>query len=333
MDYDNPQFIAAVKRILRDGMAHLADSLNDLKDAVHAHWQADAKSYQTKPISVADLRTDVPISVKTYAQRSTKERVWGLTKGALEIAVAVAVITYTVVSYEQWKELAKANDVAMSNFRRERIDSNEQSKESQKQTAAAQESARAAQRSVELTVAQFQIDQRPFISIAEYQLLSPDSNEQISSPIVGKPLFVNVIFKVFGKSIAFHTITHRHIIFGDSAIEPRYEPPDKDKDRIGDSFAPGDTQSMTAVTVKDTYATESAGVNHNDLVAWDGSYPIVIFGRITYKDSAENEFCTPYMTKLLPSGAWLRIEGMKKGPIRETVNLCPHSKEIIWKKR
>jgi|HubBroStandDraft_4_1064222.scaffolds.fasta_scaffold139158_2 hypothetical protein len=112
MDYGNPQFIAAVKKILRDSGAQLTSSFNDLKNAVHAHWQADEERYQTKPVSVSDLRADVLISVKTYAQRAVKERIWGFTKGVLEVVVAIAVVGYTIVSYRNWLEQIDATNFA-----------------------------------------------------------------------------------------------------------------------------------------------------------------------------------------------------------------------------
>lgn len=112
MDYDNPQFIAAVRKILKDCLTQLSNSFNDLKESVSAHWQADEKRYQTKPVAVTDLRTDVPISVKTYAQRDTKERIWGVIKGALEVVVAIAVIGYTAISYENWLQQIDATNFA-----------------------------------------------------------------------------------------------------------------------------------------------------------------------------------------------------------------------------
>lgn len=95
MEYDNPQFIAAVKKVLRDSMARLADSIESLKNAVSAHWQADEERYQTKPVTMADLRTDVPIRVLTESRRTKPAIVWSYIIGALEAGAFIAVIFYT----------------------------------------------------------------------------------------------------------------------------------------------------------------------------------------------------------------------------------------------
>jgi len=101
MDYDNPQFIAAVKQILRDGLTHLTNSLNNLKDSVSAHWQSDEKRYQTKPVTVADLRTDVPIPVENKTKKTVPEWAWAIFKSTLEIAGIAAVVIYTAVAYRR----------------------------------------------------------------------------------------------------------------------------------------------------------------------------------------------------------------------------------------
>lgn len=91
-----------------DGVAQVADSLKDLKDSVHAHWEAEEKRHETKPVSVADLRTDVPIQVQTEPKRSKPENVWRYIIGTLEAAAFIAIIVYTIVAYNQWHEMIKA---------------------------------------------------------------------------------------------------------------------------------------------------------------------------------------------------------------------------------
>jgi hypothetical protein len=110
MEYDSPLFIAAVKKILRDSVQHLADGIENLKNAVSAHWQADEKRYQTKPITTADLRTDVPIPIENKTKKTIPEWVWVVFKGALEIAGVLAVILYTIVAYNNWQEQIDATN-------------------------------------------------------------------------------------------------------------------------------------------------------------------------------------------------------------------------------
>src|ERR1700734_2273029 len=104
MDYDNPQLIGAVKKVLHDGFAKFTNSLNDLKEAVNTHWKADEERYQTKPVTMADIRADVPIRVQTEPKRSKPENVWRYIIGALEAAAFLAVIGYTMFTYQQWQE-------------------------------------------------------------------------------------------------------------------------------------------------------------------------------------------------------------------------------------
>jgi hypothetical protein len=112
MDYDNPQFVAAVKKVLEGSLAHLVESLQNLKDAIDAHWQADEKRYEAKPVAVTDLRTEVPIQVKTEPNRSKPEKVWHFIIGTLEAAAFLAIIIYTFLAYQQWRELIRAADAS-----------------------------------------------------------------------------------------------------------------------------------------------------------------------------------------------------------------------------
>jgi hypothetical protein len=104
MEYDNPQFATAVKKVLQGTVAHITDSIENLKDAVSAHWQADEKRYETKPVSVTNLRTDVPIPIENKTKKSVYEWIWIIFKGTLEIFGIAAVIVYTCVSYLQWRD-------------------------------------------------------------------------------------------------------------------------------------------------------------------------------------------------------------------------------------
>src|ERR1700674_1179925 len=128
MDYDSPLFIAAVKKILREGSADLTNSLNDFKDAVNTHWQADEKRSQTKPVTVTDLRSDVPIRVQTEPKRSQPEKVWRYIIGALEAAAFLAIILYTIVTYQQWQETIDATNLSARQIELSRKGLNETTK-------------------------------------------------------------------------------------------------------------------------------------------------------------------------------------------------------------
>jgi hypothetical protein len=158
MEYDSPIFIATVKKILRDGVAHLAADLQDLKDAVQANRQADEKRYQTKPVSITDLRTEIPIQVQTEPKRSKKENIWRYVIGTLEAFAFIAIIAYTFVAHNQWEAMSRANELSMSNYRRIRIDANEQLKETAKQTKLAGET-------LSETANNFRVEQRAWVGL------------------------------------------------------------------------------------------------------------------------------------------------------------------------
>lgn len=111
MDYVTRQFINLAKKLrdefrkaretLHNDLSRLADGLKNLKDAANTHWQTDEKRYDANPVTVAELRTQIPIRVQTKAQRSKAEAIWRVFKGALETVGIVAVCLYTVVAYQQ----------------------------------------------------------------------------------------------------------------------------------------------------------------------------------------------------------------------------------------
>jgi hypothetical protein len=121
MDYVTRQFIFLAKKFRKElrkaqeslhrDLANLANRLKDLKVAVNAGHQAQPKSKEASLVpSIAELRTQVPIRVQTYAQRDAKERVWGKVKGTLEIFVGVAVIAYTLITWQIWQEQTDATN-------------------------------------------------------------------------------------------------------------------------------------------------------------------------------------------------------------------------------
>jgi hypothetical protein len=180
---------------------------------------------------------------------------------------------------------------------------------------------------------QFQLDQRPHVGISDiafgesFRILKllgqsvkrkPTPKGEQVMPHIGEPLFVDVKIKNFGRSPALNIVSHRHLLFGPKAhykIEHVTDP------QTGTILESGDTQAVTAVSVKDTYSVESIQVDPSEFVAWDGSEPIVVFGRIIYEDSFGNRYCTPYAWQYLPEGMMWEILPMT-GRL-EVVQLCP----------
>lgn len=121
MDFVTRQFIVLAKKLrdefrkaretLHNDLSRLTDGLKNLKDAISTQGQTNQKQPEINPrITATDFQTQVPIRVQTEAKRSTPERVWRFIKGAFEIAGIVAVITYTIIAYQQWQESTDATN-------------------------------------------------------------------------------------------------------------------------------------------------------------------------------------------------------------------------------
>jgi hypothetical protein len=149
MEYENPQFVGAVKKIsselLHDDLGHIADGIQKIKDSIDAKRESDNKRQERdKPVAVSDLRTKEAIRVKTESDYGKIKLLGRFIKGTLECVGILAVIAYTYL-------MLQSNEIAMSNFRRARIDANGQLKEAMAQT--------------ELTRKNFITDQRAWVGV------------------------------------------------------------------------------------------------------------------------------------------------------------------------
>jgi hypothetical protein len=104
MLYENPQFVTAVKKIIRD----LLGSSKPSVESEQAQQNPGDERNDAPIVTVSELRTQVPIRVKTKADESDAERIWKWAKGILEVFGILAVIVYTILA-QQSLELSKAN--------------------------------------------------------------------------------------------------------------------------------------------------------------------------------------------------------------------------------
>jgi hypothetical protein len=80
--------------------------------------------------------------------------------------------------------------------------------------------------------------------------------------------------------------------------------------------------------VTDTYSIETTTVNPSDIVNWDGSQPIIVFGRFSYYNTLGAIYCTPYAIEFGPKiknwpmnwGTITKVDHIKLG------DLCPEGK-------
>jgi hypothetical protein len=182
----------------------------------------------------------------------------------------------------------------------------------------------AATQSLKTIQDQFVLDQRPYIVAFGFQM-SDFKTGKPSPAIKGRPLVVNIQIKNVGKSAALNTIVHRHLLFGEASIERmRVEPPDTRKS--GDAIAQAQQYMTTAVSINDTFANETADIRPSELVNWDGTKPIIVFGRITYEDSFGNSYCTPFANRYFGPHMWENISQLwveSSGFTFKLTDLCP----------
>jgi hypothetical protein len=111
----------------------------------------------------------------------------------------------------------------------------------------------------------FQLEQRPYLAIKVMKFGDINSpSEDIGFPVKDRPLIINMSFQNVGKSPALNMITHRHLIFSAEHIRDiKGEPADK---RIGGTIVQGELFTTTAVSIKDTYANETAKLSSDEIM-------------------------------------------------------------------
>jgi hypothetical protein len=155
---------------------------------------------------------------------------------------------------------------------------------------------------------QFRLQQRPYISVMSFKMWDAicggKPKDETQGFDVGKPLVVNITYKNIGKTTAINLISHRHILFGKGLEHFKVEPADEPIQ--GGSIDAGEERTITAVSMTDTYRQETIVIDLADVVNWDGSEPVIVFGRISYTDTDGVLYCTPYGARRIP-GNWLLL--------------------------
>jgi hypothetical protein len=178
-----------------------------------------------------------------------------------------------------------------------------------------------ARQTIENVRSQFQEEQRPYISFTNFFIMDMKTGQAkaVQDFDIGKPLMVNVLFKNIGKRKAINPVIHYHIVFGKNINQIKVEA--SDKGRYGSDLDSGKEGTVTAISLTDPYTRESVGMNPADLLNWDGSQPIVLFGRVSYKDDAGKVYCTPLLMHRLPEN-WANVSQFNG--VSEN-DLCPEN--------
>jgi hypothetical protein len=184
------------------------------------------------------------------------------------------------------------------------------------QAVAGTSAAQAATESLKTIKEQFQLDQRPYIAVINYE------TAKLNPFIKGKPIWVNIVFKNLGKSPAFNVTPHAHMLFISNVTQFRIEPPDTEK---GSGIVDvGQEKNTTAISRKDPF-NESILIAPSEYANWDGTQ-VIVFGRISYDDRFGNSYCTPYLAVSLGengrNGPWYTSKILG----RSASDLCPAGK-------
>ena len=149
---------------------------------------------------------------------------------------------------------------------------------------------------------EFEIEERPYIdvdfSVMDSVTRQPKRPEEDFD--VGKPLYVNVRLKNIGKGQAVDIVCHKHVLFGANASKLMVEKRDYDRSG-GFALDQGIERWVTTVSLRDPYANETSVFSENEEVNWDGSLPIIVFGRFSYRDIFGTQYCKPFLAKRIKS--------------------------------
>jgi len=162
-----------------------------------------------------------------------------------------------------------------------------------------------------------QQEQRPEIIITKFDIMDYQTGKPSEEFEVGKPLEVNVRFKNVGRTSASVLHIHNHLIFGVNGIAQLRSEPDRE-DTPGNILGPSSEGTVTAISLVDTYSRETIALDAAQVTNWDGTEPVIVFGRVVYKDSEGKRYCTPFFTKHIPHN-WVTM------PSPEGLVLCPQS--------
>jgi hypothetical protein len=103
MDYDNPQFVAAIKKILRNLAGETDEDKSAGSEQPHAQVEKELSSPVTHELNISDSTID---RIKTPTAHETRREWW---KDFIEVAGIGVLTLYTMFAYFQWKELNTAN--------------------------------------------------------------------------------------------------------------------------------------------------------------------------------------------------------------------------------
>ncbi|MGA2694785.1 MAG: hypothetical protein ABSE92_01915 [Terriglobales bacterium] len=309
---------------------HLQQFSQTNKEGAGVHNSENAPPIEQDGSAPIVHRLEIPdTTIDRIKSKSNEENKREQHRDRISEWTLIAIIVYAVVTFFQWIELntqninqATANtnsgvtaDQTIRKMQATIDQTNALINATFEQAKATNNIARETRASLEETKREFRLDQRPRIAILNVEMVKDGKSSEDAKPIVGQVLQVNVPYQNVGKTAAYNVVTHRHLLFGKQLGEfSKAEPADSEhRISIGDTLEPTHPEMMTAFSSEDTIEEESVFAKRPKV--WDGTGPIVVFGRITYKDNYGTLYCTPFEFQRIASGNWGIIESDDK--------LCP----------
>jgi len=287
MDYVTRQFINLVKRFRKE-LPKLAESVHrDLEQHARAICTTQERDEQQRNVQPIWLEPAISKYQESIADKQANDERQYRVQNSIRLAAwgaFIAATFYGGVSVLQWQT---------------------------------------ARESVKLISNQFQLDRRPLVSVDVEDLHAMDltGKDLTDHPVIGQLIAVNVHFTNIGKSAATDLVLHKHLLFGKNASEVKQEP--LDERGIGANVDEEKGAFATVISSKDTYRNESVVYDRDEALVWDGSYPIIVFGRVTYGDTFGNRYCAPYLYSYLATSQRFAVASGSN-----VARLCPDDRGI-----
>jgi hypothetical protein len=291
MDYVGRQFVVLIDKFRKElrkcqetlhvDLMQLSDRVKDFKESLDKQIKSEEEHHDTPITTISELRTQVPIGVQDKTKKSKPEWAWAITKGIIEIAVGIAVVVYTIVTYGAWQEQIDATNFAGRQTELSRKALNE-------------------------TVKNFRMDQRPYVFA---QPIASGENEKgervIFEPVGQRSARINISVQITngGKSPAmFLASTHSEIMIG-----PKDEVRKKARDFV-EKYSGGSILLAPGVTNVVPHGEFTVLTSSEAVEIREGSWEVYIVGAVKYSDliGSNNPKTLPYKTRycfqFIPSG-------------------------------
>jgi hypothetical protein len=336
MDYDNPQFVAAVKKIASAPLEAIASALHAIANGLHQQNTAikeAANSYHENQRSPR-LRTELyvpPADRYKKEANDARKSIVGIPKVFLEIFGFMVLVAYTTFAAFQWAEMRKstaASAEASKNAAAALAENTRQFDmmfgEVQAQTTAqglsahaANNAVQAAERNIKAAEDSFRDDQRAWIGLEKFDVLQFDSK---------LPFKVQFIIRNTGKTPALHAkFGHAFCIYARrpeppyDIIFPAIKGPcgDYEFQEVG-AIPPSAEYHLTGDEGPPLYPDPKKkwGEIMNDFQLIRMHLKVVyMYGRITYRDVSDRPHQTDFCIYM-------------SDPLTNTLFFCDHGNEM-----